>query len=158
MSGDGVDVPTGDEITDALSGSFDGAADGADDVPDDVPDESGGMGALGDEMAPAPAEGGSWTDEIYNGLRRSPDKSLHEIDESEYFDVENGGTSRLFLVFDDMVTHGDGLENWMLLVIGCIEILLEQQDFGTADDGESTAEAEADSVDAFKDMMVGDEL
>lgn len=125
MSGEPIDAPDPDDIDAALTGgpateqTAEGASDGS----------VGGSGGQSAETAAEPSQerGGSLIDQLLEAATRSPDKSLREIDKSEYFDPENGGTDRLTLVFDDVVTNGDGLQNWMHLLVAVAEIAVSDE-------------------------------
>lgn len=112
------DIPDPGAIDEALGGPapMDGEDGEAD--PLESPDEA----MAGD----SPSQ--SWDDQLLDSLTRPPAKTIHDIDESEYFDPENGGKKRLMLVADDMITQGDGLQNWMHICIGLVEIVISEAD------------------------------
>lgn len=115
-----ADVPEPDDIADALeSGSAEPSADVS-----SASDEMVNAGSDALESAAEPSETSSTSliGDLLEGATRTPEKSLHDIDKSEYFDPETGGTNRLVLVFDDIATHGDGLKNWQHAIIGVVEI------------------------------------
>lgn len=111
-----------DEIDDALGTAVDDPMAGSD--PEGPASDLGAdLGADGVDQP-----GGSWDDQLLEVLTRSPDKSIHQVDRSEYFDPEAGGINRLVLVADDAVTNGDGLQNWMHLCIAMAEIAIGEID------------------------------
>lgn len=129
--------PEGDAVDMALDAALSEPAEGAEAAADPLADEAD---ALADHGAEA---GGDWVSEMTDALTRSPAKSIHEIDESEYFDPEAGGKNRLLLVADDIVTQGDGLQNWMHLVIGAVEITLQE---AAGESGESQSHETGDTA------------
>lgn len=118
MSNDGapVDVPESD-VMDALGG-MDGAGD-----TEPMPDGE----ATDAPLTPSESEGQQkdMFGQAFDLATRAPSKSLAEIDEGEYFDPENGGTRRLMLVFDDIVSDGEGLQNWMHVCVAMAEIAVD---------------------------------
>lgn len=116
----------------------------------------------GDPLAdPGADQGTSWDDQLMSSLTRSPSKSLHDIDQSEYFDPEAGGTNRMLLVLDDVVTQGDGLQNWMHLLVAAVEITVsdvidddDETDEQSRDDTHENTETELSETDGSHDLEV----
>lgn len=75
---------------------------------------------------------------IWDHLTRSPSKSVHDADASEWFDPEAGGRDRLALVGED-VLGAEGVPNWVHLVVGVVEIMLAQQPDSDPDHDEPEA-------------------
>lgn len=120
--GENVEVPESD-VMEALNGVESVASEsGAVDNGAEAPESGDGLTGANDATAPVDESGGGVIDEVLEAATRTPDKSLHEIDESEFFDPENGGTRRLLLVGDDVVTNGEGLSNWQHALIAVVEI------------------------------------
>lgn len=120
--GENVEIPEGD-VMDALGGVTDGTPEMEGAEPRDGGSGGGVLSDNPDAGAPSPestAPGGM--ERVLEIATRSPSKSLHDINESDYFDPENGGTKRLLLVFDDAVTEGEGLQNWMHVLVALAEL------------------------------------
>lgn len=121
---------TADAVDDALEAAMSVPEGEGEGVPDGDP--------LGPDPLEAPDDGGGWDADLIDALTRSPDKSIHQIDQSEYFDPEAGGTNRLILVADDVLTNGEGLPNWAHLLIGAVEVAIDPPErSGDDGDGES---------------------
>lgn len=98
--------------------------------PDPGADHAGGTSPAEIEDAVGgaePIEAESGTTTLWDHLTRAPSKSVHEADASEWFDPDAGGKDRLALVAED-VMGSEGVPNWLHLVVGAVEIVIEAQD------------------------------